>query len=437
MQQPNQLLPLYDGSIKFVREGITVQGDGRLYFEWLPLRRIRFEIVNASLPASQNEVEQLFGKGSLCLLDTGTEVCIDTVVSGYSIPPDLSELKLVGYPEKAIALGSGQSLSYILCHLVNFPRFIGDFVSHHSGNGGSASRIVLFEAEGWQITIDAVEEISELIKELEASGGYAITHLVKVERSDGETFPSDDATKQLEALSWFLSFARGFHSSTILSVGFNENGNKVWEEWYSQRKSTPWKTVNSWFPEHHPRGLVTMFPNFMRYWNNPTWNAAIRLAITWYVDSNSVSSNIEGLIIWVHSALEVLSWVYFVRENRISASKFKKIDAHEKIRKLISEFGISSELHSCLSNLVQLAPQLANENDKEEQMDGPKTFSRVRNKIVHADLNAGVLTAPSQAKYEAYTLGLWYLEMLLLRLFKCQEGDYIDRLYLWEKNKVK
>lgn len=172
----------------------------------------------------------------------------------------------------------------------------------------------------------------------------------------------------------------------------------------------------------------------MRYWNNPIWNEAIRLAITWYVDSNSVSSNIDGLIIWVHSALELLSWVYFVRENRISASKFNKIDAHEKICKLISEFGISSKLHSCLSNLVQLATQLANNN---EQMDGPKTFSRVRNKIVHADLNAGVLTAPSEAKYEAYTLGLWYLEMLLLQLFNCQEGDYIDRLSLWKEDKVK
>ncbi len=180
-----------------------------------------------------------------------------------------------------------------------------------------------------------------------------------------------------------------------------------------------------------------MFPNFMRYWNNPTWNVAIRPAITWYVDSNSVSSNIEGLIIWIHSALEVLSWVYFVRENRISQKDFENTriyPAHKKICKLISEFGISSKLHSCLSNLVQLATQLANNN---EQMDGPKTFSRVRNKIVHADLNARVLTAPSQAKYEAYTLGLWYLEMLLLQLFKCQEGDYIDRLYLWEKNKVK
>ena len=214
MQQPNQLLPLYDGSIKFVREGITVQGDGRLYFEWLPLRRIRFEIVNASLPASQNEVEQLFGKGSLCLLDTGTEVCIDTVISGYSIPPDLSELKLVGYPEKAIALGSGQSLSYILCHLVNFPDFIGDPVSYDSGNAVSRRRMV-FEAEGWRIIIDAVKKISELIKELKASSGYAITHVVKVERSDGETFSSDEANKQLEALNWFLSFARGFHTSTI------------------------------------------------------------------------------------------------------------------------------------------------------------------------------------------------------------------------------
>jgi hypothetical protein len=276
--------------MKFLREGITVQGDGRLDFEWLPSPGIRFKIDQAS-PPPITSLKQLLGKGTLSLLDADTEVSIDAVASGLSIPTDLFELKVVGYPEKAIVLGADQNLSYVLCHFVNLPNFLGEAVSYRSGEAYTESRSrVVLEADGWRIIIDAVEEISKLITDLKALGGYAITHVAKLERSDGGTVSSEDVKEWIDALAFFLSFARGFHSPPILSVGFDEEGNKVWEEWYSKRRSTPWKGVISWFPESRPQGLVRIFPNFMDKWNDQTWNEGLRQAITWYVDATALQA---------------------------------------------------------------------------------------------------------------------------------------------------
>ncbi|WP_190489847.1 hypothetical protein [Microcoleus sp. FACHB-831] len=425
MPLPNASISLYKGRMEFRKEEIILQGDGRLDFEWLPSPKIRFNIDNASLFNTKKSFKKLLGKGVLSLLDADTKIYTDAYASRLLLLGD----SVVGYAEKAISLGSGQSLSYVLCHLVNFPKFLGGSVSSSSGNASSSSRIV-FEAEDWRITIDAVEEISNLIGALEALGGYAITHVAKLERSNGESFSSDEVKNWLDALSFFLSFARGFHSPLVLSVGFDENGKKVWEEWDSQRRSTPWKGVISWFPETHPSGLVGIFPNFMKYWNNQIWNEDIRQVLTWYIDSNSASSNIEGLIIWIHSALELLFWVYFIKEKGESKKKFTNEKLNKLISRLIEEFSISKTLPQSLTKLAQVAQKMP-----DKCIDGPYTFVEVRNSIIHGNwrerfFNSNQQELYREARSQAYTLGLWYLEMVLLKLLDYQ-GHYFNRLRLW------
>ena len=56
---------------------------------------------------------------------------------------------------------------------------------------------------------------------------------------------------------------------------------------------------------------------------------------------------------------------------------------------------------------------------------GPHTLVAIRNSIVHANANLG---QPSiDAYHEAKQLGLWYVELLLLKMFK-YTGKYASRL---------
>jgi hypothetical protein len=98
---------------------------------------------------------------------------------------------------------------------------------------------------------------------------------------------------------------------------------------------------------------------------------------------------------------------------------------------LIDEFSIPRTLPTSLPNLTQLAQK----NSK--WIDGPSTFVEVRSSIVHPNWRSKVFSSNeqdlyTQARREAWDLGMWYLEMVLLKLFDYQ-GDDFNRRRLWEE----
>jgi hypothetical protein len=77
-----------------------------------------------------------------------------------------------------------KSMAYAVLHIVNFPLFIGRFISWPDGS--SARGRLVFVGGGWRITVDHAPGAGELIKTLASRGGFALTNVARVERVSGD-----------------------------------------------------------------------------------------------------------------------------------------------------------------------------------------------------------------------------------------------------------
>lgn len=259
-------------------------------------------------------------------------------------------------------------------------------------------------------------------KQIEAAGGFGITHVGKLERITGGSFSAADAKGIEEALFWFLSFCRGSWVAPLLAVGFDAGGKQVWEEW-RKWKIERWRRVGSWFDSWSRVGLVGVFPGFHRRWKDESWNEPIRLALHWYVESNMCAGGVEGGTILAQAAFELLAWTLLVEDQKVlSEDEFKKLRASDMLRSLLSSCEIPLAIPSSLCELTKSATA-------HNWADGPHAITEVRNALVHASpkKRKKVLGADTGTRYEAWWLGLWYLELVLLWLFDFR-GKYSDRL---------
>jgi hypothetical protein len=282
-----------------------------------------------------------------------------------------------------------------------------------------AGRLVL-QADGWEVIIDKRRCFSDLLKGL-ADGGYALTHTGMLRRIDGASFDQTAADQVLTALFYFLSFAGGLWSGPALPVGY-AGTKRVWEQWIVHN-TTSWRTVRSWFPTHTPVGneLDQGFKGFLQRWNDNLWQDPTRFAVHWYVSSNLCAGGIEGGIILTQTALEMLASVVLVEDpcsKQMKHDAYHKMPAHEKIRSLLSSLGIPGGIPAELCDLTSAATAL-------RVSDGPGIISTIRNKIAHAEERnrAALSRVQTEAKGQAWVLGLWYLEMVLLRLWN-YSGNY-------------
>jgi hypothetical protein len=258
---------------------------------------------------------------------------------------------------------------------------------------------------------------------LAASNSASPTHVGRLERIDGATFAAADAKPVLRAFRWFLSFARGLWIVPMLIVGYDASGNRVWEEWQCSNGLTRWRNLQTWFNDHANEGFGA-FPGFARLFADPLWGEPLRFALHWYIESNGSAGAIEGSIILTQAAFELLSHVLLVEDRKsLSAAGFGKLPAADKLRALLVTSGIPHAIPPECPELAKLAaPDLP---------DGPGCLTLIRNSLVHADTrNRTRLTKIStDARMEAWRLGLWYLEMVLLRLANCA-GKYSNRLFV-------
>lgn len=318
---PNEEVFLYQSaSIDIIYGEVTERNTGSVSFDWLPTPRVKFE-------CSSNTARLLVLPDDLHLSIPGQVAPVAVILTGANAFP----IKLSGIIKGLLTQQSAQNLTCVLFHLVNFYNFEGLWIS--SSSASWSGRAVL-RANNWQVTIDRIEKFSDMEKSLEASGGYAITHVGKVERIDRSEFTPQEAKKLLDGLHYFFSFARGIWSTPIIPVGFDANGTKVWESWYASNVDS-WRLVLSWFNQEH-QSLTDLFPGFLNTWQDPNLQEPIKIAIHWYVESCKMVAAVGGSIVLEQVALEMLSWVEVVeRENAFTNDAFDKLPAFKKIEKLL------------------------------------------------------------------------------------------------------
>jgi hypothetical protein len=355
--------------------------------------------------------------------ETQEVIFTDRGVSTEVVVIRLSGDFLLAMPKGHVATQPQTNLSYIVFHLLNFHDFRAHKVSFATEDKdvGTGDRISL-ETNDWIVTVDSLPNTAHTIEELKSAGGYAITHVGKLSRTDQRAFTTEKARDLLSALHTLFSFVRGFWTPPVLSVGFNAQDERVWEEW-SIRYTHRWQDSFTWFSERRAADILSsFFPGFLERWHDPVWCDALRQAIHLYVVSNThAGGTTEGAIILTQSALELLSWVTLVEAKQsLTREGFNRLTAEDQIRLLLSQSRIPLEIPTELVELIKIAKEF-------NYMDGPDALTRIRNAYVHPGAKQRNRFSPTI--FEAWNFSLWYLELALLHL--CEyHGEYENRLKL-------
>lgn len=411
-EYPNQPILLYKGKAEIIQEnGDDIEGDVTVLLVWFPSPHTSFEFayygeaslelddftfnlveINASAKAQMSEVTRYIGQKM-------------SVVNGYYYEP--------------VIQGSGKSLASLVFYIPNFQFFdISntwlDEVTDEKLKGwrtGFFEGQFVFLTDDWRIALSTLPESWNIHERLQKQGGYALTHICKLERIDESPFNVGDTSDILEAFSCYLSFARGIRLAPILQFGYEKNGNQVFEEW-SNYQADSWQNTEGWFYPDSTE-LVQAFPGFIRRWDDKNQREFISECIHWYVESNKQAGGVSGAIVLQQTALESLAWVFLVEEKRILTQQdFTKLTAGGTIRLLLSFLGIDLSIPSNFNHLIKVSREF-------NWVDGPQAITEVRNAIAHPEpkkRRKGNGASPL-VRNEAWNLGLRYLEMVLLKLF--------------------
>lgn len=422
--EPNASIDLGLTPVEFTLDGTLYREDARVQMRFLPDKRLLFTI-QPDTPLSfgtvgYSLVEQ--GSMTLSLVDYGGQS-----FDGYCISAHGGASVLVSQSSVVTATPPSNDISTAIYHLFNFPRFLGpdDYVlvdgeppRLHSKRCGRIS----LTADGWRITIAAIDETDGLDNALKAEGGYVITHMGKGEREDGAPFSSEQLADLLSCLYYFLSFALGRWAGVALPIGVNQNGENVFEQWgVPHVDPNHWNRSFSWFDEHHPELLPEVFPGFVARWNDEVWAKALKTAIYWYLTANYGGTvvHLDAGIILAQTALERLAWTYCVEDRKmVSESAFlpRGLSASDQVRLLASTLGIPAEIPPSMKAL--------NARRGSKWVDIPDAITSIRNTLVHPGKNDPL---PERSYYEAWQLTMWLLDLALLHLCG-HSGQYADRL---------
>ena len=304
-------------------------------------------------------------------------------------------------------------LKSIRFSILNYPRFYGmqdRWVETETGS--TRTPHLKLEASGWCVEINGVENMTDVLNVLNRDGGYGFTYDGIVTRADDATFSIEEVDTLLEALRMFLSFAKGNYCSLSLVEGEDELGERTWARWGAHYVPS-WKARESWILRNAGGDILAeLFPKFVSLFEGGSHSReTVARALDWYLTSNESAVHV-GLIL-TEAALERLAY-HVLGSRRGSTGEFIEV----ALKKLNLD-----------TNIPQECKELRNQQTPKKWTSGPHAIDDIRNDLVHPQSTLGNVSA--YAHHEAWNLGQWYIEMVLLNEL-CYQGSYKNRLSDWE-----
>jgi hypothetical protein len=256
---------------------------------------------------------------------------------------------------QAVDVGTGSNLDRVLVHWVNLPQILPGRPLRH---GGSMWR-GRWELEtcGWKLTLDSRLDLSSALRSAaEADEQFLLTHVGEIRRAAGETFDAESVDHLLFGWQLAMSFALGRWVAPALPNGFS-NDRRVWEQWVH------------------------------------------------VITANHSGTTAEGKVMLAQAGLEYLSWVSLVLSGRMSKKAYKSMAAADRLRLMLGEAGIGTDIPDGLDGLLQFA--------NAEGFDGPGVVTWARNRLVHPKDPAEPYRI-EHLVWQAAQLLLEYCELLLL-----------------------
>lgn len=413
-ESPNYPIEIYKGHLEIEANKTKIKLKGIIELNWL-----RNPQITVSFTVTDPKVDNLFRLGDINLKIPNSAKSIGIMIQKSRIITDEHGYRneCIGIVKQPVVIGRGERLSYVILQLANFHDTLGYPIENENKDKLNKRWLGRFflNTDCWKITVDKVENYTDLFASLKKTGGYGISHTIKIEKIDGSIFDIEQLDELKEDLFYFFSFARGFWTDPFLEVGYDKKGKKVWEK-FSIPRTDKWQMVSLWFDYLRPEILNDFWITFRQKLQNPIWQEPLKRAIRLYISANQKAGEEEGSIILAQTAHEMMSWTRFVSENGLSQDGFRKLHASDKLKLILSEAKIPFETPSLLQFLIS-------------QADGCKAVTEIRNKLVHPEpkhiqalQNIGV-----DEMQDTYILTMWYLELTLLYLLGFN-GKYYNRL---------
>lgn len=414
MHEPNSQILLADLPVSFTTNGRSLKAQAQFYLRFLPKPSLVIELDD--LPVDTNiEFESTF----FVSLENGNEIEVSCISWNTQTSKNSSASKCVLVPTggNCTLLQTSDPLQSVAFDILNFPVFFKgrDKVLEAIDDKGKRLRLlgaIQLVTHPWMLEVCAVPELEETKKKLQSEGGYAVTHTGIVIRSDGKTFSTEDVEDLItHTLRMFLSFANGSFCGIVDLRGRDHTGEFTWRH-ISSPIVDPWPTGRqSWFDTMHGHVLAEVFEGFCACLNDTEKGANIERGLHWYLLGNQGIGFSDADTVLIQAALECLAHVQLQNGKRGRS-------ASETIKVALVEMGICVEIpDSC--------PQLKAFAQKSCLDHGPHALTELRNDMVHVRQKYGHV--PSGVHFQAKNLGLWYVEMMLLRLFGFS-GIYSNRL---------
>ena len=316
--------------------------------------------------------------------------------------------------EPVTVLEHSTSLTRCKFALLNFPHVMGQQDVIRYPERGNTSHWLSYPrfkllARPWLIDVIAEGSTGGMHYGLTRTGGSAIMHVGSITRVDGRDFFVADLQPLLTGLHLFLSFVRGSYCGLTLLSGQDSNRRRIWEQWGTY-KAEPWRGVlKTWADPLKSHLLSSIFAGFWRSFNNPNLNDTIAKVMDWYLRSNE-SSEPEVSVVLTQAALERLAFsTVGPKSNRTEGGW---------IADALQAKGIDPDIPTGCRELCQIRTRYS-------WSHGPHALVDIRNDLVHANTRRGTLS--SATLLEAQSLGLHYVELMLLKVFG-YTGEYANRV---------
>ena len=439
----NEPIEFYQGKLIVNKDNISFQVDGKIELIWLPFASLKFELeITEELQYDEFNQFHCGDKIDLIILGQENNILEGKITHPSSVRTSSTRGETVNLTIRGeiVDTKTGKSkqserqASYAKFFIPNFiPNFryiIGKPILNERQDSGfiGGNRLSL-SAKGWNITLDSLSNIEQLKEHLTNFSGFAITHYGILEKNDASLFDYQESKQIIDALKWYLSFVRGSFINPYALIGFNADHDEVWKGWkgWESSRMFPYHNNISWVSEFPPQTFEEPFKGFADLYFDPEWSDSLKQIIHIYLESQHPAMSLEGAIILLQSALELLSYEIFVEKNRVlTKTQFEKLRMRgECIKLLFDQLKIPLEISEHLEDLHR---QAIHRQAKGENWLAPDAIRQMRNYIVHpSKKNRIKLNNHSQEAYDVLHLCKWSLELCILKLCN-YNGVYTNRL---------
>lgn len=401
---------IYEGEIKLYCEHNEILLHGKVEYKLVRYPRV---FVSGRLISLSNscKISDLVYRVLI-----GDRNCGSLTVNYFNISSDIDKSVIKGVSSDFFWQIEDVEPEYVLFSIPNLREFSGgqQLIDINKSNiRQSLDRFIISKSDPF-LVFDMLPDFKQRLSQLKIDGQYDLLYTGRLDINGKSCYKE---FKQI--IPVFLSFINGRKSGTVMNTGMVD-GRRVFID-FSQEIIEPYQYVNAWSSVCFPV-FDDIYCNFNELWKNDLDRDFLITVIHWYVEANSNAGKLEGAIILMQTALELIfNWLIVEHLLLVEKSFAKRLRAEDKILHILKQLNVTTDIPESYNSLSSYV----------RSKNGPKAITEIRNALVHGDVNKRrkMLAVSSEVTFQALHLGLWYVELSILFILR-YKGLYKNRTSL-------